>query len=131
MKSQKFKPAVMSRRPGGKHTEHDAAWLADTVSAVKTGTPDAHKRLTIAYHGVPPHTQDDLSAPISARPSAAPTEPQDIPGTDDQVRVIDTGNNVPDAHGMRSRTAAHEGGTVPATCGACAAQPPVDPFAKG
>jgi hypothetical protein len=128
MKSQKFKPQVFTRRPGGKHTDHSAGWLADVVSAVKTGTPDAHKRLTIAYHGVPPHVQDDLSAPIAARPSVAPTEPQDVPGADDQVRTLAPGN-MPIHPGTKGASA---GPKVPATCGASSAAPlPVDPFAKG
>ena len=128
-RKEKFRVPVFTRRPGGKHTEHDAAWLADTVAAVKTGTPDAHKRLTIAYHGIGPHLQDDLSAPISARPSAAPiTEPADVPNADDQTRHIDPADNVPIAHGHHSPG---KSATVPATCGANAAHPPVDPFAKG
>jgi hypothetical protein len=126
MTLQKFKPAVMSRRPGGKHTDHSAGWLADVVSAVKAGTPAALKRLTIAYHGAPPHVQDDLSAPIAARPSAAPTEPQDIPGVDDQVRTV-SDTPYPTTFGHHSPT---KPAAVPATCGASAAPLPVDPFAK-
>jgi hypothetical protein len=109
-RSQKFKAPVFTRRPGGKHTEHDAGWLDSIVSAVKAGTPAALKRLAIAYHGIAPHYQDDLSGPIVARPSVMPTEPQDVPGADDQVRTLAPGN-VPNAFGMRNRS--HEGGTVP------------------
>jgi hypothetical protein len=86
---QKFKAPVFTHRPGGKNTDHSAAsgWLANVVSAVKTGTPAALKRLTIAYHGVPPHMQD-LNEPTETRPSVAPTEPQDVPDADDMVRTI-------------------------------------------
>jgi hypothetical protein len=91
MKSQKFKPPVFTRRAGYKNTDHSAAsgWLAKVIAAVKDGTPAALKRHAIAYHGVPPHMQDDLNAPTEPRPSVAPTEPQDVPDADDMVRTID------------------------------------------
>jgi hypothetical protein len=126
MNLQKFKPAVMNRRPGGK-TPHDAGWLAGVVSAVKNGTAAELKRLSIAYHGVGPHMQDDLSAPIEARPSVEPAEPQDIPNVDDQVRTVDD-KPYPTTFGHHSP---NKTATVPATNGASAAPLPVDPFATG
>jgi len=120
MKSQKFKPPVFTRRPGGKHTEHDAAWLGNVVSAVKDGTPDAHKRLAVAYHGVPPHLQNDLSEPIAARPSVEPGEPHDVPDAD-VVRKVDS-TPFPTTHGHHPPSTS---GKVPEKCGACAAVQPV------
>jgi hypothetical protein len=90
MNLQKFTAPVFTRRPGGKNTDHSAAsgWLNNIVSAVKAGTPDALKRLSVEYHGVPPHMQD-VNESVSARPSVAPTEPQDVPDANDMVRKID------------------------------------------
>lgn len=92
MKSQKFKPPVFTRRAGYKNTDHSAAsgWLNKVVANVAAGTPDAIKRLPIAYHGNAPHLQDDLNTPTEPRPSVAPTEPQDIPEVDpSETRRID------------------------------------------
>lgn len=124
----KFQPPVMTRRGGGKHTEHDAKWIGDVVAAVKSGTPDAIKRLPIAYHGVAPHmqTETDMNEPIAARPSAEPAEPADVPDADDMTRTLDA-TALPTSHGMKGASA---GGKVPATCGASAAPKPIDPFAK-
>jgi hypothetical protein len=111
----KFKPPVMTRRAGFKNTDHSAAsgWHDNVVSAVKAGTPAELKRHPIAYHGNPPHVQDDLSAPIEARPSAIPAEPQDVPGADDQTRKVDP-TPYPTTHGHKSP---NKSGTVPAKCG--------------
>jgi hypothetical protein len=87
MTHQKFKPPVFTRRAGGKHTEHDAAWLGTVIANVKNGTDAAVKRAApIAYHNIPPH---DGEVPPGPRPSVAPTEPADVPGADDQTRPID------------------------------------------
>jgi hypothetical protein len=87
MKNQKFKIPVMTRRAGGKHTEHHAGWLADVIAAVKVGTLGP-KRHAIFYHGVPPHLQDP-NEPPEPRPASAPLEPVDVPGADDQTRHVD------------------------------------------
>jgi hypothetical protein len=89
MNLQKFKPSVFTRRPGGKNTDHSAAsgWLNSVVAAVEAGTPEVLKRLTVAYHGIPPHM--DLDESVAARASVAPTEPQDVPDANDMVRKID------------------------------------------
>jgi hypothetical protein len=127
-KSQKFnRPVVMTRRRGFKRTEHDAKWLGDVIGAVKAGTPAELKGLPVAYHGTAPHLQDDLSAPIEARPSVIPAEPQDIPGTDDQVRKVDA-SPLPTAHGMKAaNVGGAPSGTIPAKLGAPAAQPVLKP----
>jgi hypothetical protein len=120
--AKKFKPPVMTRRGGGKNTDHSAAsgWIDKVVSAVKAGTPAELKRHPIAYHGNPPHVED---APVEPRPSVAPTEPQDVPGADDMTRKIDP-TPYPTTHGHKPRA---KSGTVPATCGACAAPTPKEP----
>ena len=99
-KSQKFKPAVMTHKGGGKHTTHDEKWIGDVVANVARGTPDARKNAPVAYHGVAAHVEDVAPGP---RPSVAPVEPSDVPGTiADQLRTIDPANNVPIAHGHHS-----------------------------
>jgi hypothetical protein len=122
--SKKFKPAVMTRRGGGKNTEHGPGWIAKVAAAVAAGTPAEQKRHPISYHGVAPHVED---VPPGPRPSVAPVEPTDMPGADDQTRKVDP-TPFPTTHGHKSPG---KSGKVPATCGASAAQPPVDPFAKG
>lgn len=90
----KFRIPVMTRRAGYKNTDHSAAsgWLDSVVNAVKAGTAKASHRLAVHYHGQPPHLQDDLSAPIAARPSTIHADPQDVPNSDDQVRRLPPGN---------------------------------------
>jgi len=120
MKSQKFKPPVMTRRGGGKHTEHDAKWIGDVVSAVKNGTAAELKRHPISYHGQAPHIEEIAPGP---RPSVAPVEPSDVPGADDQTRKVDP-TPYPTTHGHKSPS---KSGTVPATCGASGARDPKQP----
>jgi hypothetical protein len=103
----------MTRRAGFKNTDHSPAsgWLDKVVSAVKAGTPSALHRIAIGYHGNPPHFQDDLSAPIEARPSAIHAEPQDVPSTDDQTRQV-SAEPYPAAN-----KGANKGPKVPMKCG--------------
>jgi hypothetical protein len=93
MNLQKFRAPVFSRQPGGKENDHSAAsgWLTRVVNAVRVGTaPAIRAARTIAYHGVLPRLENDMTKPIEARPSSAETisEPVDVPGADDMVRKI-------------------------------------------
>jgi hypothetical protein len=120
--AKKFKPPVMTRRGGGKNTDHGPGWIDKVVSAVKAGTPAELKGHPVAYHGNPPHVEDIAPGP---RPSVAPTEPADLPGAaDDQTRHVDP-SPFPTTHGHKSPS---KSGTVPATCGASgAARDPKQP----
>jgi hypothetical protein len=113
----KFKPPVfMHGRAAHKNTDHSNAsgWLDGIVNALARGTPAALKRLSIAYHGVGPKMQDDLSAPIFARPAAIPADPQDVPNIDPpQTRRVDP-TSYPIAHGHHKP---HKSGTVPTKLG--------------
>jgi hypothetical protein len=94
--AKKFKPPVMTRRGGGKHTEHDAKWLGDVTAAVAAGTPNARKAAPVMYHGNPPHTEADLAP--GPRPSVEEREPADVPDADDQTRHVDA-TPYPTTHG--------------------------------
>jgi hypothetical protein len=111
--AKKFKPPVMTRRGGGKNTDHSAAsgWIEKVANAVKAGTPAELKGHPVAYHGQAPHVED---VPPGPRPSVEPSEPQDVPGADDQTRKIDP-TPYPTTHGHKSPGKSPK---VPATCGA-------------
>jgi hypothetical protein len=116
--SKKFQPPVMTRRGGGKNTDHSAAsgWIEKVAKAVTDGTPAEIHGLPVAYHGRAPHTED---VPVEARPSVEPSEPRDVPDADDMTRKIDA-TPYPTAHGHKPP---NKSGTVPATCGASGADP--------
>jgi hypothetical protein len=62
------------------------------VNAVRNGTaPAIRAARTIAYRGVLPRFENDMTKPIEARPSSAETisEPVDVPGADDMVRKVE------------------------------------------
>ena len=112
---QKF---AFTHKPGGKNNFHGAGWINGVVSAVKAGTAPALKRLSIAYHGIGPHLQDDLSEPLLARPSAEPVHPVDLPNVQgDQLRTVDA-TPLPTTHGMKpANVGGAPSGTIPAKLG--------------
>jgi len=112
-KSKKFSPPVMTRRGGGKNTDHSSAsgWIEKVAQAVKDGTPAEFHGVPIAYHGNPPHVED---ATVEARPSVEPSEPRDVPDADDQTRKVSS-EPYPTTHGHHPP---NNSGKVPAKCGA-------------